>query len=648
VRICLISAGDDASGELARACRRRGRLLAERHEVTAIYPGDAAPLLGRGAGPSLRESFLGGDSDLDGVSFSDPDHHHSALVLEAIERAYGDTGPDHVEACDRGAPALVPLLARDFGHPLLVETTFALRLVASSELLALHDGNLASRQGGRLRDLQAEQLRLTDTVVWAGGELPDLHRPHEGVEPPPATCLGEPFEVPAESPTPGRRDLAEPLRILFAGGLRRSQGALDLAEACLRLPVAEWRLTMVGGDTLTGPAGFSVQLTIEEMFGDDPRLEISPSFPAEGIGGLLDEHDLLVVPAAVAASPEPALEAMGAGMPILATPVGGLTGLVEHGVTGWLARDHGAGPLREALAGVLENREELERMRASGAIFERFRRLAGAETIAAAYERALAERPTAPPRRGAGGGEQPSVTGVVPYFRASAYVEEAVDSLLAQTHRNLDVVVVNDGSFEPADEVLERLAALPRVRVVTKPNGGECSARNLGIAVADGEFVAMLDSDNVLEPEFVARALEVFERDRELAYVSCWLRFVDPDGSPCEDPAGYAPLGNRVLRDDGENWDGDALALLPRALFAKHCYRYEESSVYTGDWELYRRLREDGRFGAVIPERLARYRVVPGSLQRSFDRQAQLRAWDEVLTRRQQRHPDGYWGEAVG
>ena len=167
-------------------------------------------------------------------------------------------------------------------------------------------------------------------------------------------------------------------------------------------------------------------------------------------------------------------------MPILATPVGGLTGLVEHGVTGWLPA--AVAPARcgrrwPACSGIATR---LERMRASGAIFERFRRLAGAEPIAAAYERALAERPTVPRRRRAAGGERPAVTGVVPYFRASAYVEEAVDSLLAQTHRNLDVVVVNDGSFEPADEVLERLAALPRVRVVTKPNGGECSARNLG------------------------------------------------------------------------------------------------------------------------------------------------------------------------
>lgn len=650
MKICLISSGDDARGDLARACRRRGRLLAERHEVTAIYPAAASHLLPAGCRSPLRELFSGRGSELDRIAFCSEDHHHSAQALEEIERAYdGSSGPDHVEACDRGAPALVPLLARRYGHPLLRETSFALRLVGSAELLALHDGTLASPQGRCVCDLEFEQMRLADSVIWPGGDIADLRRPHAGLEPLPSACVGEPFEIPAEPPSPCRRDPGEPLRILFASGLRRSQGALELAEACLRLPRDEWRLTMAGGDTLTAPAGYSMQLTIEAMFGDDPRLAVSPCLPDEGIGELLEEHDLVAIPMAVAACPELALEAMKAGVPILAAPVGGLIELVEHGVTGWLARGPGATALREALRELLERREELERVRASGEIFERFRRLAGPERIAAAYERALAARPGAPPprRSRAVSRGEPAVTGVVPYFRASAYVEEAVGSLLAQTHRKLDVLVVNDGSFEQADEVLERLAALPRVRVVTKLNGGDASARNLGAAIATGDFLAMLDSDNVLEPDFVARALAVFDHDPQLAYVSCWLRFIAPDGGLYAQPSGYAPLGNRVLSDDTENWDADALALLPRGLFSEHGYRYEDTAVATCDWELYRRLREDRRFGAVIPERLARYRVVAGSVQRSFGRQTQERSWSEAMGRRLLRHPDGYWGEAV-
>ena len=83
----------------------------------------------------------------------------------------------------------------------------------------------------------------------------------------------------------------------------------------------------------------------------------------------------------------------------------------------------------------------------------------------------------------------------------------------AQTHGRVEAVIVNDGSFEEADEVLVRLAERPGVRVVTQLNGGEATARNLAVQLAEGEYLMMLDADNVLEPEFVARALEVFRRE---------------------------------------------------------------------------------------------------------------------------------------
>src|SRR5262249_44108603 len=159
-------------------------------------------------------------------------------------------------------------------------------------------------------------------------------------------------------------------------------------------------------------------------------------------------------------------------------------------------------------------------------------------------------------------------------------------------------------------EILAGLGEREGVRLVTQLNGGEAAARHLGALLADGDYLMMLDADNVIEPDFVARALELFGSEPELAYVSCWLRFIGPDGTPLSEPSGYAPLGNSVVRDEDLNWDGDTFALVDRRLFTELGYRYETEASPYGDWELYRRLREDGRFGAVIPERLGRYRVV--------------------------------------
>lgn len=184
---------------------------------------------------------------------------------------------------------------------------------------------------------------------------------------------------------------------------------------------------------------------------------------------------------------------MRAGLPILATPVGGLAEIVEPGVTGWQTDGLGADALWSELSALIQDREKLERVRGSGAIFDRFKLLCDPDEVLAGYDRLLNGGPPGPaPARRPLVRPEPAVTAVVPYNRSHAYVEEAVESLLAQTHRNLEVLIVNDGSFQREDEVLARLAALAGVSVITQVNRGEPSARNLGACLAEGEYLVML------------------------------------------------------------------------------------------------------------------------------------------------------------
>ena len=113
--------------------------------------------------------------------------------------------------------------------------------------------------------------------------------------------------------------------------------------------------------------------------------------------------------------------------------------------------------------------------------------------------------------------------------------------------------------------MLDELEADPRVRVLTKPNGGDHTARNLGILDADSEYVVMLDADNAFEPEFVERAVAMLEDDPDLAYVTCWLRLRRRAGGAggASRPASIPPLGNAVRSDDRFNSDGDTMAVSP-------------------------------------------------------------------------------------
>ncbi|HET9593486.1 MAG TPA: glycosyltransferase, partial [Solirubrobacterales bacterium] len=418
-----------------------------------------------------------------------------------------------------------------------------------------------------------------------------------------------------------------PLRVLYAGRLQRIEGAMDLVDACLRLPGDDWELTLIGPDTETAALDQSVRLTIERMCEGDPRVRIEEAVPGDELRGHFGAHHLLVVPANFALCPEVALEAMRAGLPVLAAPVGALVEFVGDG-GGWLADDVGAPALGRSLARLLEDRQEVERVRASGEVFSAFRRFTDPARFLDAYETLREPSPGSGAATHGVGMEDAAVTAVIPYHRAHRYVEEAVGSLLAQTHPNLDILVVNDGSFEPEDAVLDRLAEDPRVRVVTQLQRGDMMARRLGIRLAACDYVMMFDADNALEPEFVARALAMFRDRPELAYVTCWLRYVDPEGNELGG-GGYAPLGNRVLSSEEENWDGDTAALVRRRVFDELPDAFPEQQSIQGDWLTYRSLRERGEYGAVIPERLVRYRVHPDSNLRSSDQRLHARSWEE-------------------
>jgi glycosyltransferase involved in cell wall biosynthesis len=627
MRVLLVSSAHRAGAGADLAVERLGRLLGREHEVTTIDP-----------------YAEGGVPEPPPLAFSCEDHARSAALLAAIEAAYGDRPPDYAEFADYRGQALVPLQARAAGHPALRGTTIALRLRGSAELIELHDGGWPRPPQQMVFDLEREALRLADRVVHPSEGALELYRAGmPGARLDPATRIRVPFDAGPE-PAPRQPAPGEPLRILFAGRLERVKGVLALLEACLEAADPGWQLTVVGGDTPTAPMAQSVRASLELMAGADPRIEILDPIPYEELQERYRQSDLLAVPSLSDCWPDVALEAMRAGLPVLASPVGGLGEIVADGLSGWHTESTGREPIRRALERLLADRAEVERIRASGAPRARFLELTDDDEILTEYRDLLSScrfvsNSETNRQLGGSGGDEPPVTGVVTYFGERETVREAVDSLLAQTHRNLEVIVVNDGSFEAEDRILFELAALDRVRVLHKPNGGEADARNLAILDADGEYLAFLDADNTLEPGFVARAVAMIEADPEIAYVTSWLRFFgdDEEARARVGAGGYAPLGNAVRSDDAINSDGDAIALMPRRLFASEGYAYEEDGALMADWELYRRLRDDGRFGAVIPALEANYRMRPGSVSHLAVGDRHALAWDEALSRRRLR-----------
>src|SRR5919197_5607580 len=113
-------------------------------------------------------------------------------------------------------------------------------------------------------------------------------------------------------------------------------------------------------------------------------------------------------------------------------------------------------------------------------------------------------RVIAPPARSAVERRRPpSFSVIIPAYQAASTVGDAVSSALAQTYPAHEVIVVDDGSTDDLAGALSTFAG--RIRLIRKENGGAASARNAGVAAAEGEFVAFLDADDVYGP----RRLEV-------------------------------------------------------------------------------------------------------------------------------------------
>ena len=120
----------------------------------------------------------------------------------------------------------------------------------------------------------------------------------------------------------------------------------------------------------------------------------------------------------------------------------------------------------------------------------------------------------------------PLISVIIPVYKVEAYLTACVESVLAQTYQNFEIILVDDGSPDNCPQMCDEFAARDsRIRVIHKPNGGLSSARNAGIDGAKGEYLAFLDSDDLWTPLFLERLYQAIgETGADLA-VCLFRRF---------------------------------------------------------------------------------------------------------------------------
>jgi glycosyltransferase involved in cell wall biosynthesis len=204
-----------------------------------------------------------------------------------------------------------------------------------------------------------------------------------------------------------------------------------------------------------------------------------------------------------------------------------------------------------------------------------------------------------------------TVSVVLPVRDGEPFLREALESVLRQTHADLEIVVVDDGS---TDGTAETLAAVrdPRLRVFRQPADGLVSALRRGLAESRGALVARMDADDVAEPRRIERQVELLDRRPRVGMAATWVAVIDERGRELRRevlPSDDRDLSRRLLLRNP--FQHGSVVVRREALEAAGGYRDDYGA--NEDYDLWRRIAASWEL-ACVPEVLYRYRVHSGAV----------------------------------
>ncbi len=221
----------------------------------------------------------------------------------------------------------------------------------------------------------------------------------------------------------------------------------------------------------------------------------------------------------------------------------------------------------------------------------------------------------------------PRISVLMPCFNHGAFIDDAVESVFAQTCQDFEIVIVDDGSTDAS--TVEKLArcSRPKTTVLRTENRGLPAARNHAARHASGEVYCALDADDRLAPTWLEKGLAALDADPDLAFVSHWLETFGDERwtwrpERCDLPALLAR--NTV----------NGAALVRRGVFESAGGYDEAMRDGCEDWDFWLRLVEQGRRGAILPEVLFYYRRRADSMSRVMLEEEAYRRPLEVLVRK--------------
>jgi len=587
---------------------------------------------------------------------------HSMAVHEKLSELHSKHPFDYIEFPDFGGEGWLALKARrtlgSYGGAVM-----AIRLhTPLADCIELNADAMLDRETALILAIEGQALRDADALISPCASL--LERVRNRYGPDVAEDRKPGFVVPyafdmstIDELGKGQAERYDRPTVLFYGRSERRKGVHLLVPAAQQLmdEGLDFDVRFIGGDTMTGPACGSMRRYLEKLasrahadhFRFDsprPRVELGPAIRGAAV---------CCFPSLWENYPNVCLEALALGKLVVGSNAGGMSEQIEDGVSGLLFESGSIESLKDALRRALTDEALRETVKTVGP-----QRVASMcdpsrivrETSAAiesTRERVAKTNEFSESRVMGNGSATPDASIIIPFYNMATWLPQTIESARAQTHENIEIIVVDDGSTDPASiAMLQELDRDASVRVIHKRNGGLGDARNFGIAQARAKYVVPLDADDLLDPTFVAKTLHAARQpstsSSQLAMVTTMVAaFPDPPGTHENAPWVWLPLGLERDMLPAANVCSCCVALIDKEAIAD-VGGYDTWLTSYEDWDFYCALASRGYRCEMIPERLIYYRQRQESMRHEIG-EPNLARFRALITHRHPNlaeHPD--------
>ncbi|HTA81380.1 MAG TPA: glycosyltransferase [Bacteroidia bacterium] len=429
-------------------------------------------------------------------------------------------------------------------------------------------------------------------------------------------------------------------KILFFGKLIPQKGCLELLTYFKKLWAEgfENSLTMIGGgDHLYHPEGIDMIDFIKKTYQKEIEkglLVLLGSIPPKKLKQYISDAHIIIIPSIVDNLPYTVPEVMSLGKIVLASVQGGQSEIIENGIDGFLFDHTDPYSFKNKLEYILSLPEESLRnisLNAYNKVQTEFAYPNIYNKKHKLFENLIAKKNTKkefplirpqPCKKHFINDTNDTIgllSVIVPYFNMGKYVEETILSIINSSYKKTEIILVNDGSTgEENLSILNKLVDKYKIKVINKSNEGLALARNTGAKIAMGQYLAFLDPDDTVEPEYYEKAISVLKAYENIYFAGCWAKYFG-------EANGYWPTFNPeppyLLVHNMIN--SSALVYKKQAFLS---FGLNDAQMIYGmeDYESVISLIENGYQGVALPEPLWNYRVRKDSMARGFTNTKQV------------------------